>query len=373
MLTKAFWSAALLRRFGIRPLSNVFLIGASALALASPSLAQEVSLETAPPVVVRTVPVAGSTNVSPGLKEIRVTFSKPMQDESWSWSTWGEENYPDATGKPHYLEDARTCVLPVKLLPAHFYATWLNSDKFKNFQDSDGRPAVPYLLTFRTAESESAASAAATDSPASSSTAGSLRTGASPSANPDALLDENQKLVAGWTERTFRGFFDARSFDAWSEKERAELVARLLETLDGPKNREYYQAINSLGALRSTNALPSLLRIATDRAEQDCRDRWMAIRALGFIGEQSVVPELIHLAYYPNLNTRWWAQISLVRLTGNNLGGDWKAWGQWWNDRGGQPPFKPEQVKWYHDPTAYEPAKLAEGDQKFLTDLKARQ
>ena len=117
------------------------------------ALAAEVSLESAAPVVVKTVPVAGAKNVDPGLTEIRVTYSKKMQDESWSWSTWGEENYPETTGKPKYLADARTCVLPVKLQPGKFYAIWLNSDKFKNFTDTRGRAAVPYLLTFRTGES----------------------------------------------------------------------------------------------------------------------------------------------------------------------------------------------------------------------------
>lgn len=114
--------------------------------------AAEISLETAPPVVVKTAPVAGAMEVDPALKEIRVTFSKAMQDGSWSWSSWGEENYPETTGEPKYLTDSRTCVLPVKLQPGKFYALWLNSEKFKNFKDANGRPAVPYLLTFRTTE-----------------------------------------------------------------------------------------------------------------------------------------------------------------------------------------------------------------------------
>jgi hypothetical protein len=121
-------------------------------ALAAPATADPLSLQSAPPVVVKTVPVAGSADVDSALTEIRVTFSKPMQDGSWSWSTWGEENYPETTGQPHYLADGRTCVLPVKLKPGKFYATWLNSDKFHNFKDRTDRSAVPYLLTFETAK-----------------------------------------------------------------------------------------------------------------------------------------------------------------------------------------------------------------------------
>ena len=48
------------------------------------SFAASISLETAPPVVVKTIPAAGATDVEPGLTEIRVTYSKAMQDGSWS-------------------------------------------------------------------------------------------------------------------------------------------------------------------------------------------------------------------------------------------------------------------------------------------------
>ena len=126
------------------------LSGSIIMALASFVNAAEISLESAPPVVVRTVPTAGTENVDPGITELRVTFSKPMKDESWSWSTWGSDTFPKLVGKPKYLDDGRTCVVRVKLEPGKFYATWLNSEKFKNFKDKDGRAAVPYLLTFMT-------------------------------------------------------------------------------------------------------------------------------------------------------------------------------------------------------------------------------
>ena len=55
-----------------------------------------------------------------------------------------------STGKPHYLQDKRTCVMPVKLKSGKTYAYWLNSPKFGNFKDADGSSAVPYLLIFKT-------------------------------------------------------------------------------------------------------------------------------------------------------------------------------------------------------------------------------
>src|SRR5437016_211971 len=119
------------------------LIGAAA-------RADDVTLESVPPVVVKTVPEAGVGDVDPKQAEIRVTFSKDMQDGSWSWSTLSKESFPKVDGKPKYLADKRTCVLPVKLEPGKTYAIWVNSEKFGNFRDPNGRSAVPYLLVFKT-------------------------------------------------------------------------------------------------------------------------------------------------------------------------------------------------------------------------------
>ncbi|WP_152053377.1 Ig-like domain-containing protein [Tautonia marina] len=120
--------------------------------LSGSSHAQEITLESVPPVVVSTVPKAGSGDVDPGLTEIRVTFSKAMQNGSWSWSMIGKDSFPETTGAPNYLEDQRTAVLPVKLMPGKTYAIWLNSQQFRNFKDAAGQPAVPYLLVFKTSE-----------------------------------------------------------------------------------------------------------------------------------------------------------------------------------------------------------------------------
>jgi hypothetical protein len=112
--------------------------------------AHDNAIPQAPPVVIRTIPESGVANVDPALSEIRVTFSSPMEDGSWSWSAWGEENFPETTGQPSYSPDGRTCVLPVKLEPGKVYALWLNSEHFHNFTDREGQSAVPYLLIFET-------------------------------------------------------------------------------------------------------------------------------------------------------------------------------------------------------------------------------
>lgn len=110
----------------------------------------EAAFEGAPPVVVSTVPKTDDTDVDPSLREIRVTYSKKMMDQSWSWSQDLAEPFPEVTGEPRYLPDGKTCVLPVKLKPGTSYLIRLNSQKFGNFKDAGGLSAVPYCLRFRT-------------------------------------------------------------------------------------------------------------------------------------------------------------------------------------------------------------------------------
>jgi hypothetical protein len=117
-------------------------------ALALVARAQDI--DSIAPVVVKTLPEAGVKDVPPGEYEIKVTFSKPMRDGSWSWTSAWENSDPEAVGKPHYTADHKTCVLKVKLVPGKTYGYWINSQNFHNFRDEQGHPAIPYLLVFKT-------------------------------------------------------------------------------------------------------------------------------------------------------------------------------------------------------------------------------
>ena len=114
------------------------------------SSAEEITVANAPPVVVSTEPRGGQTDVAPGTTAIRVTFSRPMRDGSWSWVKLSDTSFPKKTGNPRFLDNQRTCVLPVSLQPGKTYAMWLNRPPYENFQDQDGHKAVPYLLVFET-------------------------------------------------------------------------------------------------------------------------------------------------------------------------------------------------------------------------------
>ena len=121
-------------------------------ALVSQVRGEEITLDTTRPVVIKSAPEAGADGVDPGTTQISVTFSKQMQSGTWSWCVLSKESYPGTSEAPKYLEDKRTCVLPVKLQPGRTYAVWINSEKFYEFKDTKGQPAVPYLLVFRTRE-----------------------------------------------------------------------------------------------------------------------------------------------------------------------------------------------------------------------------
>jgi RNA polymerase sigma-70 factor (ECF subfamily) len=109
------------------------------------------TVETMPPVVVKTVPQAGDVAVDPDLKEISVTFSKDMKTRKmWAWVQISKDTFPQITGDIRYLEDKRTCVAPVKLEPGKTYVIWFNQGKFNSFRDEGNRPAVPYQLVFQT-------------------------------------------------------------------------------------------------------------------------------------------------------------------------------------------------------------------------------
>jgi len=75
-------------------------------------------------VVAETLNKDGSTEVDAKLAEIEVTFGKEMTNDSWSWSTVSEDTFPKIDGKPKYLADKKTCVLPVKLEAGKTYTIW---------------------------------------------------------------------------------------------------------------------------------------------------------------------------------------------------------------------------------------------------------
>jgi len=106
--------------------------------------------DTTAPRVVTTSPPNGSLNVDPDLKEISVTFNEEMRDGNWSWAYTVKSRFPDIIGTPFYSDNSTKNRLPVKLESNKDYEIWINSEKFRNFKDKSGNPAIPFRLVFKT-------------------------------------------------------------------------------------------------------------------------------------------------------------------------------------------------------------------------------
>ncbi|QJT11177.1 hypothetical protein E8L03_20675 [Oceanidesulfovibrio marinus] len=129
-----------------KTMTIVFLAACLAVFIALPILAADNEL----PQVASTSPANGAQNVAPGKTELRVTFSKPMRDQSWSWAYEDQATFPQITAQPHYEDGGVTCVLPVLLEPGKSYVIWLNTANLHNFTDEAGNALPPYRWEFHT-------------------------------------------------------------------------------------------------------------------------------------------------------------------------------------------------------------------------------
>jgi len=170
-------------------------------------------------------------------------------------------------------------------------------------------------------------------------------------------LDEKQKKYVQWDENHFAYVYNLKNYDVGDDRD--EFEKRWVDELDKPEPghpgtgtlSRYDEAIIGLATITSDKALKPLLKIAAEQVIKDNAHRHFATKALGILGDPAAIPELIPLVYHFNFNTRWEAQVSLVRLTGQNFGSDVKAWGEWYaanQEELGQdlPKFDPTPVDW---------------------------
>ncbi|MCL2303725.1 MAG: M48 family metalloprotease, partial [Planctomycetaceae bacterium] len=169
-------------------------------------------------------------------------------------------------------------------------------------------------------------------------------------------LTPHQQKYVQWDENTFAHAYDPKNYEVGDK--RAEFEAKWVKLLEGPEPgypgmelTPYVEAIFGLATIKSDKATPLLVKIAAERVVKDNAHRHYATKALGELGDKAAIPELIPLVYHFNMNTRWDAQVSLVRLTGENFGVDAKAWGEWYNANRAKlgknlPPFDSTPVDW---------------------------
>jgi len=190
------------------------------------------STQPARPVVIGTSPETLVNDVSPSLKEISVTFDRPMMNLSWSW-VGGGETYPKTTGKPRYEATRTTCSLPVDLEPGKVYWVGINSKKFTNFQTEDHVPAVPWVILFATRGEDGRPTPIPEDMHAEARriNEASLRAASLPS----AMRPVDKKAAEN---------FRAKGWQLWSSRQFAEAEAAFVEaTRAEPDNANGWQGL----------------------------------------------------------------------------------------------------------------------------------
>ena len=106
-----------------------------------------------PPVVTATYPASGSTDINEEIIDLKVTFSKKMTDQSWSFIKIDNQSFPEMIGEPSFDKTGKVCTLKFRLKPNYFYQIGINSLKHMGFRDSNNQPAMPYLIYFKTSNS----------------------------------------------------------------------------------------------------------------------------------------------------------------------------------------------------------------------------
>jgi len=175
---------------------------------------------------------------------------------------------------------------------------------------------------------------------------------------------EVQEFVR-WTARTFGRpgtglWLPENAFDALTREEREAKIAYNVQALEGEYGRHLCTAVVEAGVLKGERLLPGVLKVATyhrEDANYDCRPKWMGVAALGRLGKEPAVPELIPLVDHGNKNVRMWARASLMRLTDQSFGADKQAWGNWWNSTGKTPKLDQAALKPWTPPAGVSPAR----------------
>ena len=101
------------------------------------------------PKVVSMIPANGAEDVDPNLKEMKITFDRPMMDGNWSIVKM-TPNFPEMTGKPHYDKERKVLTVGIGLEPNRKYELWLNKGKFSSFMSEDGVLLDSVAVTFKT-------------------------------------------------------------------------------------------------------------------------------------------------------------------------------------------------------------------------------
>lgn len=113
-------------------------------------------LEAEAPRILSMVPKNGDMNVDPGLKEMTITFDRPVRGIALM-QLGRSTNYPLARQGWTYDATGTILTVPLQIRPDSYYTFGLNAEKALFIQDRDGHPLVPVVVKFKTRKAGSSA------------------------------------------------------------------------------------------------------------------------------------------------------------------------------------------------------------------------
>ena len=151
------------------------------------------------------------------------------------------------------------------------------------------------------------------------------------------LDDETRAELARQEEFAAEWFVVEREYEAASQQEKDRMIAGWIAGAQDHRNMDRQtRSIAALGNVAAKQAVGVLLEIVQEPSGRgrSNRGRWLAVRALGRIGDLSAVPVLIEVLDHYNQNTQVYAKVALCEITGVYFGNNQPKWRQWWELRG---------------------------------------
>ena len=132
-----------------------------------------------------------------------------------------------------------------------------------------------------------------------------------PQSPQDAKLSAIQRHMRNLSERDLARSLSPSRWQNLGPQERANEEEKWLKELSNKSESAQVLAIYALTALgKQRRSRASYRSRRIERRRTIVTAGWLP--RLGIVGDLSVVPELVHLTYHYNSDTRLWAQISLV-------------------------------------------------------------
>ena len=148
------------------------------------------------------------------------------------------------------------------------------------------------------------------------------------------LLDEQTLKQLRSHEEFSAGWFEVEDeYEAASDDEKDKMVRRWIADANSNDFDKITRSIAALGNVAAGEALDVLLGMG-QKPKQGNRPRWMAVRALGRIGDKKAVPLLINLLDHYNNDTRLYSKVALCEITGVYFGESKQQWTEWANSQG---------------------------------------